>query len=236
MPIALATRTSRARQVHRPATALALSVATALAVATVTGCSGNSKATPAPTPPPTSTSTPTATTPTATRSGPVPPTPLAYAPEDPGKIGSWVEFTGAVTGTPQQQAALRTWRTYLQVSAEAFNTQGLSISTPESVKPLDAVATGNGKSNVFAVVAARRKAGTFSIGRMIVKDTTTQVRGTTAVISACVDDQSYEVDQTGKTVTPAPGAGAFSSTLTFSAGVWKVTGSRDGGRTCPAAG
>jgi hypothetical protein len=133
------------------------------------------------------------------------------------------------------QAALQTWRTYLQVSAEAFNTQGLSISTPESVKALDAVATGNGKTNIFAVVAARRKAGTFSVGRMIVTSASVQVHGNTAVISACADDQSYEVDQTGKTVTPAPGAQAFTSTLVRTARAWKVTDSKLGGLTCPAA-
>jgi hypothetical protein len=195
-----------------------------ITILALTGCSHRS------TPPTGSATRATPTTPTTpTR------TSLGYTPEDPNKIGSWAEFTSSVTGTPEQQAALQTWRTYLQVSAEAFNTQGLSISTPESVKALDAVATGNGKTNIFAVVAARRKAGTFSVGRMIVTSASVQVHGNTAVISACADDQSYEVDQTGKTVTPAPGAQAFTSTLVRTARAWKVTDSKLGGLTCPAA-
>jgi hypothetical protein len=210
---------------------LALTAVTALAA-----CSGGSKGSATGLTASAPASTSTASTSTLSTPAQTPSSILGYSPEDPGKIGSWVEFHGAVTGTTDEQAAITVWRKYLQFSAQAFNTQGLSLSTPQSGKVLDTMATGNGKTNVFAVVAARRKAGTFTVGRTIVRTATIKVTGATAVISACVDDQSYEVDQLGKTVTPAPGVEAFVSTMVRSSGTWKVSDSKLGAQTCPAVG
>jgi hypothetical protein len=214
-------------------------VGTLLAASGVLGlaaCTSTSQPKTENTPPSPPASAATSTTPTPTRTSPVPPTPLGYTPADPAKIGSWTEFRDAVTGTPDRQAVIRAWRTYLQITAQAANTQGLNVSTDETVKALDAVATASGKTNVFSIVAARRKAGAFTVGHSIVTRTQVQVHGSTATISACINDQSYEVDQSGKTVTPAPGVKAFSSTLVRVGTAWKVTGSALGGRTCPTAG
>lgn len=166
---------------------------------------------------------------------PVPPTPLGYAPADPKKVGAWVEVRSTPTGTTDEQAVLRVWRTYLQLSSEAANTQGAGASATEQAKALDAVATGNGKAAVLAVAEARRKAGTFTIGRTVLTEALVQVRGDTAAVSACVDDQSYEVDRTGRTVTPATGVQAVSGAVVRVGGGWKVTALVGGGRTCPTS-
>jgi hypothetical protein len=203
-------------------------IATAIAAAgllALTACSGSPDSSATAPASSTASSANSSATPTATRSGPVPPTPLAYTPEDPDKIGSWVEVSAPENLSVDQRAALTTWTSYWQINMQAFNTFGLNVSTAASVKALDAVATGKARALTIEGVTNRRQHHGFTVGVVRYEVNEVRVNGNSATIRGCVDDRSYEVDQQGKTVVSAPGRSPLGDSLVRQGTRWLVSDS-----------
>lgn len=194
----------------------------------LTGCSGASNpntgtgSTPSPTLSATATATATGT-PTPSRTGPVPPTPLGYTPDDPKGIGSWVEVRGPSTTTPEQKAVMQTWTTYWRITTQAVNSYGLNLSSPELVKTLDNVATGAARRAVIDGVSDLNQKREQTVGPGIFTVQSVQIVGDRAIIRGCMNDQTYEVNERGETVEPPPGVSRLEHTLIRSGGRWRVS-------------
>lgn len=198
----------------RPAATLAITVVAAAVL--LAGCSGSSH--PKAATPPTSTPVTTSSaTPTATRTGPVPPTPLGYAPADPDRIGHWLVIRPLPTLTPEQKVVVDRLLAYRQALARAINQQTIDF------KVLDGLTTGNARMGTLEVIAERYKSGQFTVGQRTILVRSVQVDKTTATVEICQDDQSYEVDLHGKLATPAPGVALIRDKMLLINGTWLIT-------------
>ena len=193
-------------------------LAIAAAVALLAGCTGTSTPAKAPT------STPAATpsgTPTATRTGPVPPTPLSYAPGDPDRIGHWLVIQPLPSITPKQKVVAQRLLALRQAVAQAINQRTIDF------KVLDGVATGNARMGTLQVIGERIKFGQFTVGQTTIRVRSVQVDRTTATVETCQDDQSYEVDLHGKVAVAAPGVALIRSKMLLVNGTWLVADQLD---------
>jgi hypothetical protein len=118
------------------------------------------------------------------------------------------------------------WQKFWQLTMQAYNTGGANISTSESVKAFDAVATGRARILVFEGISTRREHRGFTVGAVRFEVSEVRIDGGAAVIRGCVDDRSYEVDDQGRTVVPPPGRQPFADSLARSGNRWLVSGSQ----------
>lgn len=173
----------------------------AAAVVLLTGCSGGSH--PAKSPTSTPVTTPSGT-PTASRTGPVPPTPLSYAPADPDRIGAWLVIQPLPALTPEQKVVADRLLAYRQAMTQAANRRTMDF------KFLESLATGNSETASLEVIGERVKFGQFTVGYATVQVRSVQVDKTTATVEICQEDHSYEVDLHGKVAVSAPNDVALS--------------------------
>jgi hypothetical protein len=198
----------------------------------LTGCSGNS------TTPARPTTADTAVTPSSTA---VPSTPatlpnpsLTYTPGDPNGIGVNVVVTAPADITGEQKAAVQTWTTYWQVSLQAYNTYGSSLANPATLTLFEGVSTGVARSRTLSAIGYQKTKKVHTVGTATFAISSVQVTGGKAVIGGCVDDRTYEVNDQGKTTTPAPGKAPFADVLTRSGSQWLVSDTPSVAGSCPA--
>jgi hypothetical protein len=207
---------------------LTLVAVSSLALVLSAGCSSGKTTGPTIppyTPPATTSSSPTPAA-SASPSHAVPPTPLTYTPADPDHIGAWSVTPAYQATTPQAQQVFAAWTVYEQARFQAFNQRKIDF------KVLDQIATGNTRRSILQMVGERIKGtvggqhvagGLFTVGQSttVIQDIT--VKGKTATVVSCGDDQSYEVDLHGKTIIPAPGVALVRENLVLVKGRWLVT-------------
>jgi hypothetical protein len=156
----------------------------------------------------------------------VPPTPLSYTPGDPDHIGGWSVVVPYQATTPQAQQVLTAWTRQSQVRFQAMNQRQIDF------KVLDQIATGSTRRALLQMIGERIKGtvggrhvagGLFTVGQAttVIRDIT--VKGKTATVEYCMDDQSYEVDVHGTTIIPAPGIALIRDSLILVKGTWLVT-------------
>jgi len=207
---------------------LILVAVSSLVVVLSAGCSSakpSGPALPAYTPAATTSSSPTPAVSVAP-SHPVPPSPLAYTPGDPDHIGGWSVVIPFQAATPQAQRVLTAWTAYQHSRVQAMNQRQIDF------KVLDQIATGTTRRSMLQMIGERIKGtvggrhiagGLFTVGQgtSVVRDIT--VKGKTATVESCINDQSYEVDIHGKTIIPAPGVALIRENLVLVKGKWLVT-------------
>ena len=103
----------------------------------------------------------TGSTPSPTLSAPPPPPPperrhspervpsrppLSATPRTTRKgSASWITAQTPANLTPEQQVVLQAWTRYWQFAMQAYNTRGMNLSSPEAMKSLDGVSTGQAR-------------------------------------------------------------------------------------------
>jgi hypothetical protein len=140
----------------------------------------------------------------------------------------------AIAKTPDEQAAVKAWMDFYQISAGALNTFGMNLSTKAEVKAFEAVATGKAHQWTYGWIAERRRKRYMTVGENLMTMNAIQIQGKKATIQGCVDDKSYEVDEQGKAVTPAPGLTGLTDTLVRSGTTWRVSEIQVTAGKCPA--
>jgi hypothetical protein len=186
-----------------------------LGILTLAACSGSST-------PSTPTGSATAAPITATSGRPSPTSSATYRPADPKGLGAQVQVSGpAGAGTDEQRAIEAVWSRYWEVRFAAFNSRGGTLDPTFS--SLDAVATGKARSNVILGSSNRLKKGMYTVGTAQFTVTSVDVRGNAAVVHACAHDRSYEINDKGETVVPAPGDAPIADQLTRTPDGWRVS-------------
>ena len=155
--------------------------------------------------------------PSVSGSHPVAPTPLGYTPSDPARIGHWLVIAPFTPSTPEQAPVLKDYVAFRQALTRAINQQTIDF------KVLNAVSVGNSRNGILQMVGERIQKGQFTIGETKVQIRSVQVGKGTATVEVCQDDRSYEVDEQGKTVVPAPGVALFRDKMLLINGKWLVS-------------
>lgn len=183
----------------------------------LTGCSGSSS----PADPSVSTPTGTGGVTSASPSPSPSPSGVRYVPGDPQRIGARVVVHRSVAATPDEKAVAAAWLAYWELTGQAFNTQGAVFGGSSAA--LDAVATGQAKVYLLGGLSDHVKGHLHTVGTLSVDITSVKVTGATATVTACGLDQSFEVDDKGQTVIPAPGVERLPGTLVRQGGRWLVS-------------
>lgn len=218
----------RARHTAQLALAITTTALTTLLTACSVGSTPGSGITSASLPGKTTTST----TPTTANTGPVPPTPLTYTPGDPAGIGAWIQVAAPTNLTPGQKAALTAWATYWQITMQAYNTYGENIATNKLVRSLDAVATVQARDATVQGVRTRARSHALTVGPVKFNIRELKVDAGSATIQACVDDQSYEVNEQGKALSHPHGRRSLSNSMARHGTQWQVSSAPQVGGAC----
>lgn len=159
---------------------------------------------------------------------------LAFEPADPKGIGLVNTYTGATPETARQKKIFTVWLKYGDVLSQALN------GAP-NWSEIFAVTAGKTRQEVGVLVTERIKGKIgnhkgngklYTVGTIKIKVISIDDAKSAATITYCVDDQSYEIDKSGKTIVSPPGISKASETLTLDQGSWKVTTARSLGGNC----
>lgn len=209
---------SRTTSTRHATTWIAGTALTALLAA----CSGGSTATstlPAYTP---SASTTTSATTGATSSASAT---LGYTPADPDGIGVVYTFTGITGDTERQEKIYGIWVRFHRAAARALNgsNQWKELSTTTDADLLRAIAHQVNQRETGKIGTHTTKGHFYSVGSAEVKLLSIDDTAKSATFTACINDQTYEVDKSGKVAIPAPGIFKIVEVATLKNGTWKFT-------------